>query len=122
MSTAAPKERGKHEAEDFSKELLLGSQTAFELDDEVIGQAQIMKGLAERFDITLGLALLVYMAFLRIEAAPFESLRLLVSVPSGWGHGGFLRLVCDWAETEGNHVPRQSDMATQMVIVNRAYG
>jgi hypothetical protein len=62
------------------------------------------------------------MAFLRIEAAPFESLRLLVSVPSGWSHGGFLRLVCDWAESEGNHAPRQSDMATQMVIVNRAYG
>jgi hypothetical protein len=37
MGTAAPKERGKHEAEDFSQELLLGSQTAFELDDEVIG-------------------------------------------------------------------------------------
>jgi hypothetical protein len=94
MGTVAPKERGKHETEDFPEELLLGSQTAFDLVDEVIGQAQIIKGLAERFDITLGLALLMYMAFLRIEAAPFESLRLLVSVSSGWGHGGFLRLVC----------------------------
>jgi hypothetical protein len=37
MGTAAPKERGKHEAEDFPEELLLGSQTAFDLDDEVIG-------------------------------------------------------------------------------------
>jgi hypothetical protein len=37
MGTATPKERGKHEAEDFPEELLLGSQPAFDLDDEVIG-------------------------------------------------------------------------------------
>ena len=37
MGAAAPKEGGKHEAEDFPEELLLGSQTAFDLDDEVIG-------------------------------------------------------------------------------------
>jgi hypothetical protein len=53
--------------------------------------------LAERFDSTLGLALLVYMAFLSSEAAPFESFRLLVSIPPGVGHGGFLCLVGDWA-------------------------
>src|SRR4029434_3360011 len=97
MGTAAPKEGGKHEAEDFPEELLLGSQTAFDLDDEVIGQAQIIKGLTERFDITLGLLLLVGMAFLSIKAAPFDSFRLLVSVSSGLGHGRFPRFVGDWA-------------------------
>jgi hypothetical protein len=56
---------------------------------------QIIKGLTERFDITLGLVLLVCMAFLSIEAAPFDNFRLLVSVSSGWGHGGFLRFVGD---------------------------
>src|SRR4030095_14403653 len=82
MGTAAPKERGKHEAEDFPEELLLGAQTAFDPDDEVIGDAKIIKGLVERLDIPLGLALLVYMAFLSIKAAPFDSFRLLVSVSS----------------------------------------
>ena len=122
MGTATPKERGKHEAEDFPEELLLGSQAAFDLDNEVIGQTEIIEGLAQCFDSALGLFLLACVALLRIEAAPFESFRLLVSIPSGMGHGGFLRLVGDWAESEGNHAPSQSDMATQMVIVNRAYG
>ena len=36
MGTAAPKERGKHEAEDFPEELLLRAQATFDLQDEVI--------------------------------------------------------------------------------------
>ena len=36
MGTAAPKERGKHEAEDFPEELLLSAQATFDLEDEVI--------------------------------------------------------------------------------------
>src|SRR4029450_350454 len=51
MGTAAPKEGGKHEAEDFPQELLLGSQAAFDLDDEVIRQAYVVEGLVQGFDI-----------------------------------------------------------------------
>jgi hypothetical protein len=44
MGAAAPKEGGKHEAEDFPEEFLLGSQAAFDLDDEVIRQAEVVEG------------------------------------------------------------------------------
>jgi hypothetical protein len=77
MSTAAPKEGGKHEAEDFSKELLLGSQAAFDLDDEVIRQAQVVEGLVQGSDITLGVALLVLMAFFGMQATTSLTYRLV---------------------------------------------
>jgi hypothetical protein len=95
MSTSAAKESGKHEAKDFAEQLLLGAQAAFDLDDEVIGQAEVIEGLTERFDIALGLSLLVCMAVLSVEATPFDSFSLLFDISFGSGHGRFLRLVWD---------------------------
>jgi len=93
MSTSTPKEGGTHEAKDFAQQLLLRSQAAFDLDDEVSRQAKVIEGLTECFDSALGLSLSALMAFLRIEAAPFDDFRLLVSISSGTDHGGFLRRV-----------------------------
>ena len=55
------------------------------LDDEISGQAEVIKGLAERVDIALSLLLLVVMAFFRIEMVMFEGVGLLYRVSSGWG-------------------------------------
>jgi hypothetical protein len=66
----AAEERGDHEGQDFPEELLLGSQAAFELDHEVIGQTEIIEGLAQRFDIALGLFLLACVALLGVETPP----------------------------------------------------
>jgi hypothetical protein len=85
MGTAAPKEGGKHEAEDFPEELLLGSQAAFDLDDEVIRQAHVAEGLVQGFDIALGLALLVLMAFFRMQTSAVDGLRVLFDVSLGAG-------------------------------------
>jgi hypothetical protein len=57
IGASAPKERGKHEAEECAEQLLLGSQAAFNLDDEGIGYAQVIEGLMEGADIALGLSL-----------------------------------------------------------------
>ena len=73
----------------------MGSQTAFDLDDQVVGQAQVMEGLVERVDVTLGLSLLVLLAFFSIEATTLDGFGLFFGVSSGWGHGGFLRSVCE---------------------------
>jgi len=95
MGTSAAKEGRKHEAKDFAEQLLLRSQAAFDLNDQVIGQAEVIEGLPERFDIVLGLALLVCMAFLSVEATTFDRFGLLFDISFGSGHGGFLRLVWD---------------------------
>jgi hypothetical protein len=94
MGTAAPKEGGKHEAEDFPEELLLGSQAAFDLEDEVIRQAHVVEGLVQGVDIALGLTLLVLMAFFRMQATAVDGFGVLFDVSFGSGHGAFLRLVC----------------------------
>jgi hypothetical protein len=80
MGTSTAKEGGKHEAKDFAEQPLLGSQAAFDLDDEVSGQAEVIEGLAERFDIALGLALLVCLAFLGVEATTFDRFGLLFGI------------------------------------------
>jgi hypothetical protein len=41
----AAEERGEHEAEDFAEQLLLGTQAAFDLGDQVVGQAEPVEGL-----------------------------------------------------------------------------
>ena len=93
MGTAAPKEGGKHEAEDFPQELLLGSQAAFDLDDEVIRQAYVVEGLVQGFDIALGLALLVLMAFFRLQTTACDGFGVLFDVSFGKGHGALLDAV-----------------------------
>src|SRR6266567_4285450 len=112
----AAEERGEHEGKDFPEQLLLGSQTAFDLGNEVIGQTEIIESLAQRFDIALGLFLLVFMALLGVEATPFESVGLLFDVSSGAGHGDVLRLrdgryerrrtPCPMWERNGNEILR----------------
>ena len=66
----AAEKRGEHEGKDFPEELFLGSQAAFDLDNEVIGQTEIIEGLAQRFDIALGLFLLACVALLGVETPP----------------------------------------------------
>ena len=70
IGIGAAEERGEHEGKDFPKELLLGSQAAFDLDNEVIGQTEIIEGLAQRFDIALGLFLLAFVALSGVETPP----------------------------------------------------
>jgi hypothetical protein len=93
MGTAAPKEGGKHEAEDFPEELLLGSQAAFDLDDEVIRHAHVVEGLVQGVDSALGLALLVLMAFFRVQATACDGFSVLFDVSFGRGHGTLLDAV-----------------------------
>jgi len=112
----AAEERGEHEGKDFPEQLLLGSQTAFDLGNEVIGQTEIIESLAQRFDIALGLFLLVFMALLGVEATPFDRFGLLFDVSSGAGHGDVLRLrddryagrrtPCPMWERNGNEILR----------------
>src|SRR5438093_241913 len=73
----AAEKRGEHEAEDFAESLLLSSPAAFDLSDEVIGQAQVMEGLVEGFDITLGLFLLAFVSLLSVETPPCDGFGLL---------------------------------------------
>jgi hypothetical protein len=115
MGTAAPKEGGKHEAEDFPEELLLSSQAVFDLDDEVIRQAHVVEGLVQGFDIALGLALLVLMALFRMQTPAVDGFSVLFDVLLGAGHGAFLRLVCQLYDFEGNHAPSGAGRARALV-------
>ena len=55
---AAAKKRREHQAKDFAQQFLLASQAAFDLLDEVVGQAQGMQGLFEGLNGPLRLALI----------------------------------------------------------------
>src|SRR5262249_45976062 len=94
IGTAAPKEGGNHEAEDFTEQLLLGAQSPFDFDDEVIRQTHIVEGLRQGFDIALGLTLLLLMAFFRLQATTCESFGVFVAVSCGRGHEALLVRVC----------------------------
>jgi len=63
----------------------LGSQAAFDLRDEVVGQAQVMESLVEGFDITLGLFLLAFVSLLSVETAP-SGFGVFLCISFGWGH------------------------------------
>jgi hypothetical protein len=94
MGTSAAKEGGKHEAKDFGEQLSLAAQAAFDLEDQLIGQAHVVEGLVERVDIALSLSLLVLLALFGVEATPTNSFGLFSGVSFGRGHGVFLRIVC----------------------------
>jgi len=94
MGTSTAKEGGEHEAEDCAKPLLLDAQSAFDLDDEVIRQAHVVEGLVQRFDIALGLALLVLLACFGIHTTSFEGIGVLFGGSCSLGHGVFLHGVC----------------------------
>src|SRR5207247_4864460 len=83
MGTAAPKERGKHEAEDFPEALLLSAQATFDLEDEVIREAHVVEGLVQGVDIALSLALLVLMACFRMQATAVNGFGVLSDVAFG---------------------------------------
>ena len=89
----AAEQRGEHETEDFAEQLLLGSQAAFDLSDEVVGQAQVMEGLVEGFDLTLGLFLLAFVSLLSVETPPRDGFGLLFDISFGADHGDVLRLM-----------------------------
>jgi hypothetical protein len=55
----------------LAEHLLLGSQAAGKLDDQLVGEAQGIESLAERLDVTVGLLLLV--ALVSVEATPVKS-------------------------------------------------
>jgi hypothetical protein len=95
ISASASKERGKHAADECAEPLLVGAQTACNLQDQVVRYAQVIAGVAESFDVTLGLALLVLLAFLSVAATTMERFVRFFGVSLG-GHGGFLRAVCTW--------------------------
>ena len=65
----------------------MGSQAAFDLGDEVIGQAQVVEGLVEGFDITLGSFLLALMALFGAQTPSCDGFGLFFDVLSSSGHG-----------------------------------
>jgi hypothetical protein len=73
----------------------LGVEATCERDDEVLGHAKVSEGLAERVDIALSLALLLSLAFSRLQATAYDSVGRLFDLSFGAGQGGFLRLVWD---------------------------
>src|SRR5712691_3479161 len=85
--------------------LLLGSQAAFDLGDEVIGQAQGVEGLVEGFDIALGSFLLALMALFGAQTPPCDGFGLFFDVLSSAGHGAFLRLMASGAEDRRKPCP-----------------
>jgi hypothetical protein len=89
----ATEKRREHEAEDFAEQLFLSSQAAFDLQDEVVGQAQVMESLVEGFDITLGLFLLAFVSLLSVETPPRDGFGLLFDISFGADHGDVLRLM-----------------------------
>ncbi len=68
MTMSASKERGKHEADDFAQQLLLGLQAAFNLGDQRIGKIQVFEGLMDGLDRALGLGALLLEALLGFES------------------------------------------------------
>jgi hypothetical protein len=71
----------------------LGSQAAFDLGDEVIGQAQVVEGLVEGFDIALGSFVLALMALFGVQTPSCDGFGLFFDVLSSAGHSAFLRLM-----------------------------
>ena len=64
---AAAAERGEQEGKACPEELLLGSPAACDLDNEVSGPTEMIEGVAQRFEVALGLFLLAFVAFLGVE-------------------------------------------------------
>jgi hypothetical protein len=93
MGTATAKERGKHQANNFAQQLFLAAQAAFDLGDQVIGQAHVVEGLVESVDIALSLSSLALMAFFGVQAASGDRFDVFFGVSFGRGHGVFLRIV-----------------------------
>jgi hypothetical protein len=90
----AAEERGEHEAKDIAEELLLSSQAAFDLGDQVVGQAHVVEGLGEGLNIALGLAPLVLVTLLGMETTAFDGFGGFCGVSFAWCHGAFLRIGC----------------------------
>jgi hypothetical protein len=105
MGTAAAKERGKHQGEDFAQEFSLTAQAAFDLEDQLIGQTQVVEGLMEGVDIALCFELLAFVAFFGVETAAMFGFGLFSGVSFGKEHGVFLRIVWERYWFEGNHAP-----------------
>jgi hypothetical protein len=93
MAMSASKERGKHEADDFAQQLLLGLQAAFNLGYQGIGKIQVFEGLMDGLDIVLGLRTLLPEVFLGFESTTFSGFDLFGGVSLHGGHGEFLRTV-----------------------------
>jgi len=93
MAMSASKERGKHEADDFAQQLLLGPQAAFNLGDQRLGKIQVFEGLMDGLDRVLGLSTLLLEAFLGFESTTFSGFGLFGGVSFHGGHGEFLRTV-----------------------------
>ena len=93
MAMSTSKERGKHEADDFAQQLLLGLQAAFNLGYQRIGKIQVFEGLMDGLNRVLGLSTLLLEAFLGFESTAFSGFGLFVGVSFHGGHGAFLRTV-----------------------------
>jgi len=88
---SASKEGGKHEADNFAQELLLGLQAACNLGDQGIGDIQVFEGLRDGLDRVLGLSPLLLEAFLGFEPTVLSGFGLLGGVSFHRGHGELLR-------------------------------
>src|SRR5947208_102605 len=87
------KERGKHEADEFAQQLLVGLQAAVNLGYQRLGKIQVFEGLMDGLNRVLGLSTLLLEAFLGFESTAFSGFGLFVGVSFHGGHGAFLRTV-----------------------------
>lgn len=90
---SAAKERRKHEADDCSQQLLLGSQAAGDRGDHVVGAIQVFEGLMDGLKRGWGVGTLVFKAFLGVEPTAFAGFGLVDGVSFHGGHGARLRPV-----------------------------
>ena len=86
MRTAA-KERGKHQAKEFTQQLLLTPQASFDLSDQRLGEVQRLEGLLESLRSSLGLGLIASEALLGCAAAALSGFGLTLLSGCGTGHG-----------------------------------
>jgi hypothetical protein len=102
MRVSSATEGGKHEADDFAQELLLGLQAAFHFGHEGGGEAQVFSGLMDGLEGALGIGTLLSDVLPCFETTAFEGFGLSLGVSFHRGHGDFLRVQCFSLQIEGN--------------------
>jgi len=90
MDITTPKQRGKHDPEDFAQELVLTPQTPFDLDHQVFGKAQVMEGLLHGCGSVLRLATISCKALVRCAITASSGFGVVFGVAFVWGHGVLL--------------------------------
>src|SRR5882672_7709096 len=87
---ATTKQGRTHDPKEFAQELVLTSQTPFDLGHEVFRKPQGIEGLLEGLSGVLRLAAITCEALLRLKTATLSGFGLLCGVSFSGGHGALL--------------------------------